>query len=403
MNTTKFFLICSTFLILASCKKENSKSFPSQEEVTALMNEAVINSDLPAVVAIAVNKNGEKIIYQYGKAIWVEDAKITTEHIFRIYSMTKLVTSIAALQCVENGLIGLDDDLADVLPEMCKIPILSDGKLIEPKNKITLRHLLTHTSGFGYSGATVKVDGLNNEDWNYEDAPRHFESGTDFLYGTSTDWAGKLVEKLTGITLEEYFKEHITKPLGMSRTFFNVPDSLHSLIVSKGHRGDDGQQELTESPNRIPKRKVSYFSGGGGLFSTPSDYTKLLQCLLNEGKYSNGRIIKKETISEMVKNQIGDISLNPEGWYFDSGSCCNFNGLMDENSKWGLAFMIDGNSKSYGRQAGTVLWGGYMNTYFYIDFKSGIAASIYSQHIPFNHYETTSLFDRFSQIIYSKN
>ena len=316
--------------------------------------------------------------------------------------MTKLVTSIAAMQCVENGLIGLDDDLSSIMPEMSDIPILSNGELIEPKNKITLRHLLTHTSGFGYSGGTVKVEGFNNENWNYEDAPRHFESGTNFLYGTSTDWAGILVEKLTGMNLEEYFRKNITEPLGMSRTFFNVPDSLHSLIVSHGNRGADGQQKLTESPNRIPNSKVTTFSGGAGLFSTPSDYTKLLQCLLNEGKYAEGTILKKETIVEMTGNQIGDITFNPEGKHFDLGRCCNFNGLMYENSRWGLAFMIDNNSKDYGRQDGTVLWGGYMNTYFFIDFKSGIAASIYTQHIPFNHFETTSLFDRFSEIVYSK-
>jgi CubicO group peptidase (beta-lactamase class C family) len=380
MNTSKILFICTTLLILASCKVENSTSFPSEQEVTSLMNEAVLNSDLPAIVAIAINKNGEKITYQHGRAIWNEDTDVTSDHIFRIWSMTKLITSIAALQCVENDLIGIDEDLTNVLPEMCKIPILSDGEMIEPKNKITLRHLLTHTSGFGYSGYTVNMDGFNDENWNYEDAPRHFESGTNFLYG-----------------------ENITKPLGMNRTFFNVPDSLNSLIVSNGNRGNDGQEKLKETPDRIPNSRVTNFSGGGGLFSTPSDYTKLLQCLLNEGKYPDGRILRKKTVVEMTKNQIGDISLNPEGWYFDSATCCNFNGLMDENSKWGLAFLIDNDSKDYGRQAGTVLWGGYMNTYFYIDFKSGIAASIYSQHIPFNHYETTTLFDSFSEIVYSKN
>ena len=185
--------------MIVSCKKENSTSFPTEQEVTSLMNEAVLNSDLPAIVAIAINKNGKKITYQHGRAIWNEETDVTSDHIFRIWSMTKLVTSIAALQCVENDLIGLDEDLTDVLPEMCKIPILSDGEIIEPKNKITLRHLLTHTSGFGYSGYTVKMDGFNDENWNYEDAPRHFESGTNFLYGTSTDWVGKLVEKLTGL------------------------------------------------------------------------------------------------------------------------------------------------------------------------------------------------------------
>ncbi len=367
------------------------------------MNEAMENSDLPAVVAIAINKHGEKVTYNYGKAVWKEDAEVTPEHIFRIWSMTKLVTSIAAMQCVENGLIGLDDDLSEIMPEMTDIPILSNGKLIEPKNKITLRHLLTHTSGFGYSGMTVGEGDYNKENWNYSDSPRHFESGTNFLYGTSTDWVGKLVEKLSGLDLEAYFRKNITEPLNMHRTFFNVPDSIQSLIVSYGGRGNQGEKELEESPNRVPINMVTVLSGGGGLFSTPSDYTKLLQCILNEGIYEGGNILSKATIEEMIQNQVGDINLNPDGRYFNPGVCCNFNGLMDDNSKWGLAFMIDNNSKNYGRQAGTATWGGLMNTYFYIDFKSGIAASIYTQHLPFNHYQTISLFEQFSEIIYTKN
>ena len=403
MNLSKIFLICLLLLLLISCKENNSTSFPSEEKTNTLMNEAMENSDLPAVVAIAINKHGEKVTYNYGKAVWKEDAEVTPEHIFRIWSMTKLVTSIAAMQCVENGLIGLDDDLSEIMPEMTDIPILSNGKLIEPKNKITLRHLLTHTSGFGYSGMTVGEGDYNKENWNYSDSPRHFESGTNFLYGTSTDWVGKLVEKLSGLDLEAYFRKNITEPLNMHRTFFNVPDSIQSLIVSYGGRGNQGEKELEESPNRVPINMVTVLSGGGGLFSTPSDYTKLLQCILNEGIYEGGNILSKATIEEMIQNQVGDINLNPDGRYFNPGVCCNFNGLMDDNSKWGLAFMIDNNSKNYGRQAGTATWGGLMNTYFYIDFKSGIAASIYTQHLPFNHYQTISLFEQFSEIIYTKN
>ncbi len=401
MKKIRIHFICPNLFLRNSCK-ENKSSFPSDERVNQLMNEAIQKSDLPAVVAIAININGEKVVYKNGKASWTEDSEVNSNHIFRIASMTKLITSIAALQLVEKGVLDLDDDLSTLMPEMTGIPILSNGKLIEPENIITLRHLLTHTSGFGYSAFTVTEEDYNKENWDFEDSPRHFESGTNFLYGTSTDWVGRLVEKLSDMNLEQYFKESITMPLGMSRTFFNVPDSLHSLIVSRGIRGDDGKRKLTELSDRIPTSRTIY-SGGGGLFSTPSDYTKLLLCLLNEGEYAKGRILMKETVAEMTRNQIGDITLNPEGRYFSPGTCCNFNGLMYENSKWGLAFMIDNNSKDYGREAGTVMWGGYWNTYFYIDYKSGIAASIFTQHIPFNHFETISLFERFSEIVYSQN
>ncbi len=360
-------------------------------------------SDLPAVVAIAINSKGQRVDYVYGKAVWSEEAKVTLQHIFRIYSMTKIVTSIAALQLVEKGLIKLDDDLSALLPEMTKIPILFNGKLIAPKNPITLRHLLTHTSGFGYAFTDAELSKFDRSKWEYKDLPRRFESGTQFLYGSSSDWAGRLIEKIAGMSLENYFRKNICAPLSMTRTWFNVPDSLKSLIVSRGKRGDDGLQPLAEMSDRIPTKPATEFSRGGGLFSSPADFTKLLQCLLNYGEWNGVRILKKETVEEMIKNQIGTISMANAGKYFVPSTCCNFEGITSNSTKWGLGALIDNEEKPYGRKVGTILWGGLFNTYFYIDYKSGIAASIYTQHLPFNHPATTSLFTKFSEVIYSGN
>ncbi len=397
--TTLCLMIFSTFLKVNG--QESTHVFPSQEQVAKLMNEAMKSSDLPAVVAIAINNRGQRVTYTYGKAIWKENRYVTPQHIFRIYSMTKLVTSIAAMQLVEKKLIGLDDDLSKLLPEMAAIPILSDGKLIQPKNPITLRHLLTHTSGFGYSATDEALSKFDRSKWDFKDLPRRFESGTRFLYGSSTDWAGRLVEKISNMSLEEYFRKNITGPLKMNRTWFNVPDSLKSWIVSRGWRGEDGKQPLSEQPDRIPVKPITEYSGGGGLFSTPDDYARLLQCMLNYGTLNGVKILKKETFLEMNKNQIGDISVFNAEAYFNPGTCCNLNGITLPSSKWGLAWMIDNDDKPFGRKAGTVLWGGLFNTYYYIDYKSGIAASIYTQHLPFNHPQTTKLFERFSELIYS--
>ena len=269
--------------------------------------------------------------------------------------MTKLITSIAAMQLVEKKLIGLDDDLSKLLPEMASILILSDGQLKPPGKPITLRHLLTHTSGFGYSATDEALSKFDRSQWKYKDLPRRFESGTAFLYGSSTDWAGRLVEKISTMTLEEYFRKNITGPLGMSRTWFNVPDSLKRWIVSRGSRGEDGKQPLTEDPNRVPVGPTAEYSGGGGLFSTPDDFARLLECLLNYGSHHGTRILQRETVVEMIKNQIGDISMKDAGAYFNPRSCCNFNGITSQNTKWGLAWLIDNDGKPYGRQAGTVL------------------------------------------------
>jgi CubicO group peptidase (beta-lactamase class C family) len=301
---------------------------------------------------------------------------------------------------VEKGLVKLDEDLSLFLPEMAKIPILSKGKLISPKNPITLRHLLTHTSGFGYTSTDEELSKFDHSQWPYKELPRRFESGTQFLYGTSIDWAGRLVEKISGLNPEDYFRKNITGPLGMNRTWFTVPDTLKSWIVSHGKRGNGGTLPLIESPDRIPTKATTEFNGGGGLFSSPADFTKLLGCLLNYGEWKGVRILKKKTVEEMTENQIGNISMAEAGKYFTPDTCCNFKGITSSTTKWGLGGLIDNEDKPYGRRAGTILWGGLMNTYFYIDYKSGIAASIYSQYLPFNHTATTSLFDKFSEAIY---
>lgn len=149
MRTLCLFLYALLFTGSFVNAQEKTGSFPTKERITVLMNEAIKKSDLPAVVAIAINNKNESVVYTYGNAVWNEHVKVSGENIFRIASMTKLVTSIAAMQLVEKGAIGLDDSLSLLLPEMAKIPILNNGKLSEPQSPITLRHLLTHTSGFG--------------------------------------------------------------------------------------------------------------------------------------------------------------------------------------------------------------------------------------------------------------
>ena len=403
---TKLFKLIPIFILIIGCKKGQNDAFrfPSQSEVQLAMNEKMSSSDLPTVVAIASDKFGKELSFCYGKAVWNENVHVTQDHIFQLQSMTKLLTSVAALQLVEKGKIGLDDDLSSWMPEMTNIPILEKGELFEAKNPITLRHLLTHTSGFGYACCTdSELANFDYSEWEYEDAPRRFESGTKFLYGTSLEWVGKLIEKVSQSTLEDYFKENITNPLEMNRTFFNVPDSLQKFIVSRGYRGKDGKQPLTEIKERIPKENVVKFSGDDGLWSSPNDYMKLLRCLLNYGTLKDVVLLKKKTVEEMLKNQIKSINMDSKGNYFNPAYCCNLENFTTDSTTWGLAWAIDNDGKNYGRKPGTVFWGGMMNTYFYIDYTSGIASCIFTQHIPFNHKETTSTFDEFSRLVYSKN
>jgi methyl acetate hydrolase len=396
-------LVIGIIVTFFTCKTktEQTKSFPSSEVVSKQMDSIMGESDLPGLVAIAINKDGERIEYTFGNAIWNEGTPIKTNNIYRIASMTKLVTSLAALQLVEKDSLGLDEDLSSLMPEMTSIPILTDKKeLIDGENLITLRQLLTHTSGFGYFFTDSLLATHDASNWNYEDLPRRFEANTQFLYGTSTNWVGKLVEKISGLSLEEYFRKNITGPLNMNRTWFNVPDSLHNKIITCGRRGDDGSESLTEIPDAYPKSKTQNYDGGGGLFSSPEDYIKLLACLLNEGTYPDGQLLQKKTINQIFKEQLEGVSMDIKENYYQQDLCCNFEGLIKPTSNWGLAGLIDTEMTSYGRKEGTLLWGGVYNTYWYIDRKSGIAASIFTQYLPFNHSATTSVFDKFSEMIY---
>ena len=131
------------------------------------------------------------------------------------------------------------------------------------------------------------------------------------------------------------------------------------------------------------------------------DKSKALRCLLDYGTLGEVQILKPETVREMMQNQIGHINMDSSGNYFNPAYCCNLEGFTSDKTKWGLAWAIDNQGREYGRKPGTVFWGGMMNTYFYIDYASGITACIFSQHLPFNHLETTSLLDEFSKVIYS--
>lgn len=189
-----FFL---AFLILG-CKKEQTKSIDTPLE------DYFKNSSIPSAVMGTIDANGKTTWYRFGPSIWEDSTTAVTEdNIFRIYSMTKAITSVAALQLVEKGLIGLDDPLNELMPEMVSIPILDeDGKLFLSDASLTLRQLLNHTSGFGLFLFSEKLYNFKSDNWEFEDKPRLFQPGTSFAYGTGINWAGKIIEKISGQDLE---------------------------------------------------------------------------------------------------------------------------------------------------------------------------------------------------------
>ncbi len=390
MKKLSLLLIIMTSMI--GCKTEKEAEVPSQ--LTSYFK----NSSLPSAIMGSTTKDGKMNWNAFGPSTWEATDTVTENHIFRIASMTKAITSVAALKLVEQGLLSLDEPLKALMPEMDTIPILIEGgELIKSKKAITLRHLLTHTSGFGYGFTSSRLSNFKPVNWQYDDNPRLFEPGTSWNYGTSTDWVGKIIEKVSGQDLETYIQENITGPLKMNSTFFNVPDSLTSKIVSWGSRDSMGFEET----QRISQKPVTSYSGGGGLFSSPNDYLAFLKCLLKDGEYDNGRILKAETVKMMFENQLPanqnlvyDI---PEGNLISSTG-----DFPDESDKHGLAWAIEDNDDETVRPKGAAYWAGIGNSYFTIDKKNKLAVVYFTQFLPFNDKESYDFYRLYEKEVYSR-
>ena len=311
-------LVASLFLLLSAA------AHAQFEEADALLQAAVEEGRVPRVVALALNSND--IVYEgaFGKRNVAADADMTGDSIYRIASMTKPITTVAVMQLVEKGLIALDDPAERHVPALADVKVLTgfdtqtgEQFLREPATAITVRQLLTHTSGFAYAMfdgdiQRLVADGVlgtaAEDSPGFLAAPLIFDPGERWEYGISTDWLGQLVERVTGQTLGAYFREHIFVPLGMKDTFFNPPSDRGQRIVRFHLRAPTG--ELVEQDQ--PPQAVTFFSGGGGLLSTARDYAQIMGMLLNNGSLNGTSVLQPATVATMAQNHIGALEAGAE-------------------------------------------------------------------------------------------
>ena len=390
------FIVVTLFIF--SCNKKNLK-----KDVNSLLDDSPIES----VAMIKISKVGKINFFSKGFINSQNKDLIEKNSIFQIASMTKTLTSIAAMQLVEQGLISLDEPLDKLLPEMAEIPILNeDKKLIKAKNSITLRHLLTHTAGFGYWFTSERNKDweliqkeLNINEWKFFDKPRLFEAGTTFMYGTNTDWVGKVVEKISGLTLEQYFRKNISGPLEMNSTWYNLPKELQNRVVALKRRDFKTQKLIEEENVKVIKKKT--FSGGGGLYSSPEDYAKLIQCMLNEGSLNDIKILEPQTFRIMNTKQLVDFKIihrlveNESTDITPRGTTDNF---FDNYDNWTLAWAYEESSNI--RPIGTSYWAGLFNTYYTIDYENEFGLVYFTQILPFNDFQSYDLFSKFEKSVY---
>ncbi len=364
--------------------------------------DSAVAAGLVAGVAAAVTTPAETVFQHCaGTTVLNGGSNITAETLFWIASMTKPVTSVAAMQLVERGRLELDAPIGDLLPDLANPLILENGKTRPATQKITLRQLLTHTSGFSYGFASAELAAyIRDNDIPASpgkraslNVPLLFEPGARWEYGISTDWVGLAVEAASGETLDQYFIDHVTGPLGMADTVFLPNDEQMARHAAIHQRQPDGS--LAPLP-RNPPRQPEFFSGGGGLHATLADYQKFLRIFLNQG----AGIIAPETVAAMSRNQIGPLragvipSADP-----------SFNAGVDPypgmDSKWGLGFLINPETGPFGRSPGSLNWAGIANTYFWIDPVQKFAAVIMMQTLPAGDRGAIKTYAGFETAIYA--
>ena len=352
-----------------------------------------------------------KIIYQaaFGERDVASGVNVTPDSIFSIASMTKAITSTAALQLVDQGEVKLDEPVSKHLPQLEMLQVL-DGfdasgkpKLRAPRTPVTLHHLLTHTSGFCYdtwSGDMVEYEkhGGVAPTGVAPFVPLMFDPGKRWQYGYSTDWTGRLVETVSGLTLEEYFQNNILQPLGMTDTSFILPEEKFDRYVSAHQRQPDGG--LQQQTRMLPAPPTE-FNGGGGLYSTVGDYVRFMQMILRRGRSVTGaQILQPQTVAMMSSNQIGDLGAGKLKTFQPtrSSDVDLHPGAVD---KWGLGFLINTVAYPGGRAAGSLAWAGIWNTFYWIDPKTGTCATIMMQFLPFVDKEAVGLLSDFERGVYA--
>ena len=323
----------------------------------------------PGVVALAANDKGPIYSGAFGVRSIAQPQPMTVDSVFWIASMTKAVTTVAAMQMVEQGKLKLDAPASEILPDLASAQVLEgfdaagQPKLRPAKRPITLRLLLTHTAGYTYdiwnanTGRYEKQANLPDLITCKNDAlktPLAFDPGERWEYGINIDFAGKMVEKVSGERLESYFAEHIFGPLGMADTSFKLSPSQRERLVAMHARNADGSFKTIDF--EMPQ-EPEFFMGGGGLYSTGPDYLKFVRMFLGHGTLDGKTVLKPETVAMMGQNQIGDINVvmlktvAPDS----SADAEFFPGMV---KKWGLGFMINTQTAPTGRSAGSLAWAG---------------------------------------------
>jgi methyl acetate hydrolase len=394
-------------VLAASAGAARAQNSTGGAGIDAALRDAVARKDVPGVVALVTDRR--RVLYQgaFGVADVSTGRALTPDALFRIASMTKAITSLAAMQLIEQGRLGLEDPAEKYLPELANLkvfesfdPATGAYRLRPASRPATVRHFLTHTSGLAYPFTSAIWRDFKpppGESYPFG-GPLLFDPGERWHYSTSTDVVGKLVEKVSGQKLEDYFRQHIFAPLQMADTSYNVPQEKASRLVAAQQRAGERMDGAVILQTPQPGLTIPEPIGGGGLASTANDYGRFVRMLLNGGELDGERVLKAETVTLMGQNAMGAVSVPALKTALPRSA--DFTFIADGRDKWGLGFLITADQVAGKRSPGSLSWGGINNTYFWIDPSRGIAGVILMQYLPFADAKALAVYDAFERGAY---
>jgi methyl acetate hydrolase len=352
---------------------------------------ATARLDVPGVIAMATN--GSDTIYEgaFGVRELGGSRPMQIDTVCWIHSMTKAITGACIMQLVEQGRVGLDDDCGRLVPALANPRVLEGfdaaGKprLRPARGAITLRYN-------SMTGLTRTQTFARPEDCQ----PLSFDPGERWHYGINIEWAGKVLEAVTGETLDSYMQKNLLGPLAMNSTGFLLRPDIRERLSGVHQRFPDGHLEAVAWE---PPQKPEDFLGGGGLYSTAGDYIRFIRMVLNGGRLDGAQVLKPETLAEMSRNHIGELAA---GALQTANTMNSFDVDLFPGMRcgWGLSFMITPDDLPGRRRGGSLCWAGLRNSYFWIDPVSGIGGTIITQLLPFADPTVLSLHADFEREVY---
>ena len=362
-------------------------SFPAQgaAALSTFLKNATDRGDVPGVVVAVVNKDGTLYHEAFGVSSTLRRTPMAKDTIFNMASMTKPVTSVAIMMLVDEGRLALDDEVAKYLPRYRNPLVISrfneaDGsyETRPARRPITIRHLLTHTSGIGYGFSSPMLTRIMQRTMQPElDLPLLFDPGEGWAYGASTRVLGHVVEAITGQKIDEFLQTRILRPLGMRDTSYLVPKEKYSRVVAVNARGGEGA--FVERP--MPETLPANVAGDGGLYGTASDYGLFLRMLLDRGRLGSTRILSERSARTMLESHTGDVVVQLQQSP-NQGLSRNFP-LGAGKDRWGLGFQLAAEKQPNRRTPGSGTWAGIFNTHFFIDPAREIGVVVMMQTLPF--------------------